>query len=356
MSPYSWSRPGGVREQVIGLSSALVERGFDVEVIAPDGDDGLPREVEFHSVGRSIPLRDNASIVPVALSPAAVARTARLVRGRGYDLLHIHEPMIPAVSLTALLAARIPAVGTFHMYAARPRWYRPFAPLARRAIPRLAARIAVSAAARSHVARTVPGEYAIIPNGIDLASFADSGGKREPNRLLFIGRAEQRKGLTVLLDAFMRLPSDVHLDLAGVSEEEFDEAGSDLSPEIAARVHPLGFVDERGRARLLARTAVLCVPSLQGESFGIVLVEGMAAATPVVASDVPGYEAVLPQDAGRLVPPHDPSALALTLKELLADDDLRAELGRAGREQARRYDCSRVAEEIVQVYERAVGR
>lgn len=355
VSPYSWSRPGGVREHVIGLSAALVRRGLDVEVIAPDSSDGLTREIEFHSAGRSVPVRDNASVVPVALSPAAAARTARLVRSGAYDLVHVHEPMIPTVSLAALLAAQVPVVGTFHMYAARPRWYRPFAPLARRAIPRLAARIAVSEAARWHVARTVPGDYAIIPNGIDFTALAASGEERAANRLLFIGRAEPRKGLAVLLDAFSRLAPAVQLDLAGVSAEELDKAEPALSEDVALRVHPLGFVDAAHRARRLARAAVLCVPSLQGESFGIVLVEGMAAGTPVVASDVAGYGAILPEGAGRLVPPGDASALAQALEELLADAELRAELGRAGREEARRYDWSRVTEEIVQVYEQAAA-
>lgn len=360
VSPYSWSRPGGVRRHVTGLSRALLDRGHDVEIIAPDGDDAgsaaLERDhadVPLHSVGASLPIRDSGSLVPVALSPAAAARTARLVRDPRYDLVHVHEPMIPAVALTAATTSRAPVVGTFHMFAVRQRWYRPFAPLARRVIPRLAARIAVSEAARWHVARTVPERYEVIPNGIDVASFATADAERTPDRILFVGRAEPRKGLEVLLQAFARVPAGVHLQLAGVSEEELESSTDGISADVADRIHPLGLVAEDELAELLARAAVLCVPSLQGESFGIVLLEGMAAGTPVVASDVPGYGTVL-GDAGVLVPPNDARALAAALDRLLADDEARAALGERGPLAARRYDWSRVGDEVLEVYEAAL--
>ena len=359
VSPYSWSRPGGVRRHVTGLSQALLDRGHNVEIIAPDGDEAesaaLERDrpdVPVHSVGTSVPIHDSGSVVPIALSPAAAARTARLVRSARYDLVHVHEPMIPAVALTAATTAHAPVVGTFHMFAARQRWYRPFAPLARRVIPRLAARIAVSEEARWHVARTAPERYEVIPNGIDVASFAAVHAERTSNRILFVGRAEPRKGLDVLLQAFARLPAHVHLDLAGVSEEEL-ESTDGLSTDLPDRIHALGLVAEDELAELLARAAVLCVPSLQGESFGIVLVEGMAAGTPVVASDVPGYGKVL-GDAGVLVPPNDARALAAALDRLLADDEARAALGERSPLAARRYDWAQVVNEVLGVYETAL--
>jgi phosphatidylinositol alpha-mannosyltransferase len=349
--PYSWSRPGGVREHARGLARALLARGMEVEIIAPHGRDG---DVCVHDVGWTLPVRDNGSIVPVALAPDAAVRTAALVRRRGYDLVHVHEPMIPLVSLTAVVAAQAPVVGTFHMYAAARRWYRPFAPLARSVISRLAARVAVSELAAWHVRRVVPGDYRVIPNGVDVGSLAAVASERDGNRILYLGRAEPRKGLEVLLAAFSRLPGHAELDLVGVSARELGRLVR-LPPPVRARIHAHGTLPTEERNRLLGRADVLCVPSLQGESFGIVLVEGMAAGVPVVASAVPGYRLVLPEEAGVLVPPGEPGALAGALRRLLDDPGLRAQLGRHGREAAWRYDWSRVASEIVAVYEDVLG-
>jgi phosphatidylinositol alpha-mannosyltransferase len=351
--PYSWTVPGGVQSHIAGLARSLRTRGHDVEVIAPaDGPVSMPG---FVPAGPSIPILDNGSWVRVALDPVSAARTARLVRGRGYDLVHVHEPMIPAVGLAALYAAQVPLVGTFHMYARRPRWYRPFSPLARRAVPRLDARIAVSQAALRHVARTCPGEYHVIPNGIDVAAF-DLRAERDGSRILFIGRADPRKGLCVLLDAFSLLPDSLTLELVGVTRDKLRRLPARLAPSVAARILAHGRVGDEERARILARADVLCAPALEGESFGIVLVEGMAAGLPVVATAIPGYVDVLPPTCGRLVPPGDPAALGSALAELVSDPELRTALGEAGRQEALRYDWSRVAAEIVDVYDEAVER
>jgi phosphatidylinositol alpha-mannosyltransferase len=240
------------------------------------------------------------------------------------------------------------------MYAPSRRWYRPFAPLARRAIPRLDARIAVSRAAVAHVERTVPGDYRIVPNGIDVASFAAEG-DRNGSRLLFLGRPEPRKGLHVLLEAFRLLPSHVTLDLVGVTPEAFRHASGGLPAEAASRITAHGRVSDERRSALLAASDVLCAPSLLGESFGIVLVEGMAAGVPVVASAIAGYVDVLPEACGRLVPPGDAPRLAAALGELLADESLRKRLGAAGRSAAQRYDWSRVTAEVLEVYAEAIG-
>jgi phosphatidylinositol alpha-mannosyltransferase len=336
---------------VAGLAAALRARGVAVEILAPA--DGPVPLADFVPLGRSVPIPDNGSIVRVALDPVSSSRTARLVRSGRYDLVHLHEPMIPAVCLTALLAAERPLVGTFHMYASSRRWYRPFAPLARAVIPRLDARIAVSQAALRHVARTCPGEYRIIPNGIDLTGFS-APGERDGTRILFIGRAEPRKGLPILLEAFTRLPATTTLDLVGVDRRELPRVGRRLPAAAAGRIRAHGRVSDAERAALLARADVLCAPSLEGESFGIVLVEGMAARVPVVASAIPGYVDVLPDSCGRLVPPGRPELLADALRELLADGELRVRLGEAGRCAARRFDWQRVAGEILEVYDGAL--
>jgi len=334
--PYSWSVPGGVQAHVAGLARALRRLGHDVDVLAP-ADAPVDGVV---ALGRSVPIPSNGSVQRVALGPAAVVRTVRAVRS-GYDVVHLHEPMLPATCLTAIVTARTPLVGTFHMFRQELLWYRVFAPVVRAAAGRLDARLAVSAAARDYVARTLPGDYDVVPNGIDHAAFASLDGRRDGTRIVFVGRDEPRKGLAVLLDAFGRLGHDeTELVLVGPSGRHGD------------RIHALGRVDDTRVREELASADVLCAPSLRGESFGLVLVEAMAAGVPVVASRIPGYEDVVPGDAGVLVQPGDAAALADALRQLLADGELRARLGANGREASRRYDWSSVAREIVAIYER----
>jgi phosphatidyl-myo-inositol alpha-mannosyltransferase len=335
--PYSWSVPGGVQAHVAGLAAALRELGHEADVLAPaDG----PADVV--ALGRSVPIPSNGSIQRVALTPAAAGRTIRAVR-HGYDVVHVHEPMLPAVCLTAVAAARGPVVATFHMSRGELLWYRVFAPVVRAAARRLAARIAVSRAACAYVARALPGRYDVIPNGIDYDALAALEPGRGGGRVLFVGRPEPRKGLPVLLEAFRRLPGEPELVLVGPSGG------------FGSRTRALGRVGEEELRHELARADVLCAPSLRGESFGVVLAEAMAAGLPVVASRIDGYVDVLPASAGRLVAPGDADALAAALAELLGDDELRARLGRAGREAAAQYAWPRVAQRVLGVYERVLS-
>ncbi|HET8605554.1 MAG TPA: glycosyltransferase family 4 protein [Gaiellaceae bacterium] len=338
--PYSWSFPGGVQTHVGGLAEALRDRGVEAEILAPA--DGPVDADGFHPLGRSIGFTWEGTVTRVALLPSTVARAARVVRARRFDVVHVHEPMLPAAGLTAVWAARAPVVGTFHMVARRHFWYRVWRPVVEPTAQRLAARIAVSVAARDFAAQAFPGPYELIPNAIDTHAFA--AGERDGTRIVFVGRAEPRKGLSVLLDALARLPEHVTLDLVGVQ-------GS-----FGPRVRAHGRVSDGERRRLLAEADVLCAPSLGGESFGVVLVEGMAAGLPVVASDIEGYRAVLPPEAGRLVPPGDAGALAAELEALVGDAQLRARLGGAARREAQRYDWDNVVGRVLEVYERALRR
>jgi phosphatidylinositol alpha-mannosyltransferase len=338
--PYSWSVPGGVQTHVSGLAAALRDRGADVEILAPaDGPaDGIL------ALGRSIPIPSNGSVQRVALSPAAIRRTRRAVQTRRYDLVHLHEPMLPAVCLTAIESARVPLVGTFHMARQALLWYRVFGPVVRRASAKLAARIAVSPASRDYVARALSGPYDVIPNGIAYDALAAlDPARRQGNRILFVGRPEQRKGLPVLLEAFARLREDAELVLVGPSGD------------FGRRVEALGRVETARLRDELARADVLCAPSLGGESFGIVVAEGMAAGLPVVASRIRGYSDVLSEASGLLVPPGDPDRLARALDELLADAERRRRLGEAGRREAAQYAWPRVAERVLETYARVLG-
>src|SRR4051812_32333953 len=336
--PYAWTTPGGVQTHVAGLADFLRSSGARVDVLAPA--DGRVDEPGFVPLGRSIGFRWQGTVTRVALDPRAATRTARAVRGRGYDFVHVHEPMLPAAGLAAVFAARCPVVATFHMTATSALWYRVFRPVVRSAARRLDARIAVSEEARAFASSALPGEYRVIPNAVHVASY---GARRNGGggRIVFVGRPEPRKGLPVLLRAFERLPDGATLDLVGVAPGE-------VAAPAGVRAH--GRVSDEDRARLLAEADVLVAPSLGGESFGVVLVEGMAAGLPVVATRIPGYAAVLPETAGRLVPPGDEAALADALGELLGDEQLRARLGEAGRRAAARYDWGRVGDELAAVY------
>lgn len=338
--PYSWSVPGGVQAHVAGLAGALRGLGVEAEVLAPV--DGATEGVL--SLGRSVPIPSNGSVQRVALSPGAVARTARLVRGRGYDVVHVHEPFLPAACLTAVAAARVPVVATAHMYRRALLWYGVFAPVVRLAVRRVDALLAVSPLAAEYARRGTGRVAEVVPNGIDHAGLASLSPERRGGRILFVGRDEPRKGLGVLLDAFSRLGPEAELVLVGPRR----------NVEGAGRVASLGRLPEAGLRRELARADVLVAPSVGGESFGVVLLEGMAAGLPVVASDIPGYRAVLPPEAGRLVPPGDARALAAALDGLLADAELRVRLGAAGRETAAAYAWPRVAEQVLAVYRRVL--
>ncbi|HET7568828.1 MAG TPA: glycosyltransferase family 4 protein [Gaiellaceae bacterium] len=339
--PYSWSVPGGVQSHVAGLAGALRAAGVDAEILAP-ADGPAPGVL---ALGRSVPIPSNGSVQRVALSPAAARRTARAVRERGYDVLHLHEPFLPAACLTALLAARTPVVATFHMYRRALLWYAVFAPVVRGAARRIDACLAVSPAAAGYARRGTGREVELVPNGIDHAALSALPRSGSGRRILFVGRDEPRKGLPVLLEAFTQL--DAELVLVGPSNRLLQGRSG---------VRALGRVSDDELRRELAAADVLAAPSLGGESFGIVLAEAMAAGIPVVASDIPGYREVLPPEAGRLVPPGDPAALAAALRELLADAGRRARMGDAGRAESARYAWPRVAERTLAVYERVSAR
>jgi phosphatidylinositol alpha-mannosyltransferase len=321
-----------------------------VDVLAPA--DGGNTVAEIVPLGRTIGVPDNGSVTRIPLSPRAFWTTGRAVR-RGYDVVHVHEPMLPPAGVTALLNSPAPVVGTFHMAAKDARWYRTFAPAVRALAGRLEARIAVSEQARRFVARVLPGRYLVIPNGIDAGMHGGEPARRSGRRVVFVGRPDRRKGLDVLLAAFGPLAAaGATLDLVGVRPDDVE--GRAVWGDA---VCPHGVVSERERTRILAQADVLCAPSRAGESFGLVIAEGMAAGLPVVASALPGYRAVLPERCGRLVPPGDPGALRDALSELLADPGLRARMGAAGAARVRQhYRLDQTIQRYHALYRRLTGR
>ncbi|MFN8035940.1 MAG: glycosyltransferase family 4 protein [Acidimicrobiia bacterium] len=351
MSPYSLSTPGGVQGQVLSLARALRELGVQVRVLGPC--DGPPPEPGVISVGPSTKVPSNGSISPIAASKAVRPRTLEALRTYEPDVVHLHEPLVPGANMAALLASKIPTVGTFHaaMKSGRSRWYTFFRPAARSVAANLTIRTAVSDEAMRLVVEALGGEYLVIPNGVEVDRFADAVPWPVDRRaILFVGRHEERKGLGVLLDAFEGIDRDVVLWVAGEGPET-----AELRARKVAGVEWLGRVGRDELARRLRAASAFCAPSLGGESFGIVLVEAMAARTPVVASDIPGYRDVA--RAGRealLVAPGDSGALRAALQRVLDRPEVTASLVDAGIHRATDFSIASVAEQYLPVYEEAV--
>jgi phosphatidylinositol alpha-mannosyltransferase len=318
-----------------------------VHVLAPS--DRAGDTSAFRSVGRTVAIHDNGTVTRISLTPSAGWRTARLIRREAYDIVHVHEPMLPAVGVGAVLATGSAAVGTFHMSAASARWYRAFRPVVRWASEHLNVKLAVSETARRFVGPFVAGPIRVVPLAVDWHALRCR--PRGGPRVVFVGRPEPRKGLEVLLRALglMRVP--VTLDVIGVRPDQAPE----LAAGTASQVRFHGRVPEAEKRRLLQRASVLCAPSLGGESFGLVLLEGMAAGLAVVASDLPGYRAAVTPSCARLVPPGDPAALSRALDDTLRHPEQARRLGEAGLLRAAEFDVSRVADTTLAIYRDAIG-
>jgi phosphatidyl-myo-inositol alpha-mannosyltransferase len=354
---------------VEALASEFLDRGHDVRMLAPyDPDDRLTRVMHrgvrpqrreapdyLIPLGRTLGLPANGAMSNISVATAAWRPLSRELQHGGYDVVHVHEPNAPMASWLATEWARTPLVGTFHAYAPS-RMTNNMAVLlgARRLYNRLHVRIAVSEAARWTAERFYGGRYRIVPNGVDLAAAStEPKSASEELRLLFLGRAEERKGLPVLLRAFEALRgADVpaRLTVVGASREEvepylLDEDGIEI----------LGSVSDQEKWQLLHEADVLCAPSLGGESFGMVLTEAFASGTPVVCSNIPGYRDVVRADVDAvLVPPADPVELAEALHALAYDPERRARMSAAARERAERFAWPHVAGELLTAYEDAI--
>ena len=354
--PYAWDRPGGVQSHIASLASTLGTRGHEVLVLAPRtvGASSPPEDGVVYT-GRAAPIPANGSVAPVAFGPAAASRVKAEISRFAPDVLHLHEPLIPSTSFLALTTTKVPAVGTFHASAESSLGYKLAAPVLQRAAARLALRTAVSDAARAFASRYFPGDYILTPNGIDLARFtsAEPADLGPGASILFLSRLERRKGAEVLIQAMTRLrDTDVKLVIGGDGPER--KKLETLARRLDVPATFLGRVEQQRVAPLFAGATVYCAPALGGESFGIVLAEAMASGAPVVCSDLEGFRAVA-GTAARLVPPSDAGALAIVLRSVLEDADLRAEMSRLGRRLASMYDWGRLALNVETAYEKAIG-
>ena len=355
--PYSWDVPGGVQEHIRDLAEALMDLGHEVSVISPaDNDDMLPGYVV--PAGRAVPVPYNGSVARLAFGPLSAGRVRRWVREGGFDLLHVHEPAAPSLSLLACWVADGPIVATMHGANPRSRILHAALPILQSALEKINARIAVSEAARTTLVEHLGGDAVLIPNGVSVRRYEKAdplpGWPGEGGAIGFLGRMDEpRKGLPILLRAFETLgPQRPGLRLLIAGPGDLDEAAARVPAPLRDRVVLLGQVSEADKVRAYHSVDVFCAPNTGGESFGIVLAEAMAAGLPIVASDLDAFRTVLRDGrAGELFEPGDADDLARAVGRLLDDPERRATLSAAASAAVRAYDWPAVARDVVEVYE-----
>jgi phosphatidyl-myo-inositol alpha-mannosyltransferase len=361
--PFSWSFWGAVVEHAELQAAALQELGHDVRLIMGNDPPGqftrvLHPRVGRHGepprhvipVGRSVIVPANGSLPNIVLSPRTFGRIRRALERERFDVLHLHEPMTPAICVSVLVLARSPLVGTFHA-SGDLGWMKLGVPIWGFLTDRLDHRFVVSERARVSQERWLPGEYEVLPNGVLVPESAPASGRE--HRIVFAGRQEPRKGLHVLLQAWpeIRRRSGLRLTVAGADPLAVRLLLTRLRvPDDGIDV--VGFLSQEDLTAALLGAKALVAPSLGQESFGMVLTRAFACALPAVASDIPGYREVLDDSASVVVPPAEPGALADAVCELVADEPRRERMGEAARQLAvERYSWPRIAERLVSVYE-----
>jgi phosphatidyl-myo-inositol alpha-mannosyltransferase len=356
--PYGWDTPGGVKSHVNDLAEYLIAQGHTVSVLAPSAsDENLPSFVT--SAGRPISIAYNGAVARLLFGPVAFSRVKSWISEGNFDVLHLHEPAIPSISLLACWAAEGPMVGTFHAASSRKKIAFAITPFIEPVIEKLNARIAVSEAARETLRIHLDTDAMVVPNGIYADRFADAtlDPRWSGNTIGFIGRFEEyRKGLSVLIEALPQIVNripDVRVLIAGPGEPEtFLEK---LEPHLRNRFTFLGTISESDKANFMASVGLYVAPNTGGESFGIILAEALAAGASVLASDIPAFDSLLGGGAyGTLFQSENPQDLAEKAIALLQDPDRRSVVAKKGHDYAQGFDWDVVAERIYDVYEMAM--
>jgi phosphatidylinositol alpha-mannosyltransferase len=369
VEPYDWSVDGGVQQVVAALDRTYRALGHEVKVMAPyssGAPGGRPLPPNLIALEQAVlALTINGAKVRMGLSLEVHSQVRAILVQEQFDVIHMHEPLMPTVCLSTLMNAqacpRCVVVGTFHAYRRTSPGYVPVGPILNRWLERLDGRIAVSEAARETVTPYFPGDYRIIPNGVDVDRFSGVGrlaaipGLKDGRlNVLFVGRLDKRKGFPHLLRAFELVQQTVpaaQLIVVGAFSPEEAQPYQRMAEEQQMDVHFVGRVSDEELACYYQTADVVCFPSTGGESFGIVLLEAMASGRPVVASNIAGYREVLRHGVeGLLVPPKSDGALVAALVRLLSDESLRRRLGEAGRARAQRYSWDRVGPETLDFY------
>lgn len=353
--PYGWDTPGGVQAHVADLAEYLISQGHFVSVLAPTlGDENLPDYLV--SAGKPISIPYNGAVARILFGPIAYARVRQWITQGEFDILHLHEPAIPSISLLACVAAEGPMVGTFHASAKKQKAIFAIGPMLEPVIEKLTARIAVSEAARATLTEHLETDAVVVPNGIYAQRLADgvSNPAWSGQTLGFIGRYEEpRKGLALLIEALPRIIQSfpkVRVIVAGPGDADVFR---DTIPEnLRNRFEFLGRISEKEKSDFLASISLYIAPNNGGESFGIILAEAMAGGAAVVASDIPAFASLLGEgEFGTLFQSESSSSLATVITELLADTPRRDDLREKGKAHAQSFDWDLVAERIYAVYE-----
>ena len=366
VSPYDYSFPGGVVNHIAYLAHNFIQYGHKVKIIAPCPKGGTRYfEEEVTPIGKPLPVPFAGAIARVPVSPWLPTQMGEILANEDFDILHLHEPFTPMLCLSALLKSKSINVGTFHACHTKPRVYWLGRPIFRRWLPRLHGKIAVSKPALEYVSRHLPGDYNIIPNGIDAEHFCLNGpGRKEfadgKINILFVGRLERRKGLGYLLDACAKVKRsfpNLRLIVVGpgiMLRLRYEKLVEDMN--LTDNVVFTGFVPSDELPSYYHSADVFCAPATGGESFGIVLLEAMACGKPVVATNIQGYASVLAHgEEGLLVPPRDEESLAHALLSLLNDKTLRLQMGAKGRIKAEKYSWPNIARQVIDYYNSLLG-
>ena len=356
--PYGWDTPGGVQNHVRDLAEFLISAGHNVSVLAPAIVEAqLPEYVV--NAGKPISIPYNGAVARILFGPKAFARVRQWIASGDFDILHLHEPAIPSISLLACWAAEGPMVGTFHAAAKHQKVIYAIGPILEPAIEKLSARIAVSEAARLTLTNHLETDALVIPNGIYAKRYANGEPQQRwsGNTIGFIGRFEEpRKGLQVLLDALpiiARFAPDVRVLVAGPGDPK--DVEESIDPQLRHRFEFLGRISEKEKADFMSSVALYVAPNTGGESFGIILAEALAGGACVVASDIPAFDSLLGGgEFGALFESENSAELAKVVIELLRDSDKRGALSRKGKEHAQIFDWDVVAEQIFSIYEMAL--
>ncbi|MDP6100410.1 MAG: glycosyltransferase family 4 protein [Dehalococcoidia bacterium] len=362
VSPYDYSYPGGVTTHIFHLERCFQEMGHEVRIMAPCSRQEGHVSTNLIRLGQAIPFPSGGSFARITLSPKLLFQVKRVLERERFDVIHAHEPLTPALPPIVLQEAEVPRVGTFHAFHSKPRGYFWYKPVLERWFRHLDSLIAVSKPAMDFVSRHYPGDYELIPNGVDTRCFSPetpplkelANGKRN---ILFVGRLEERKGLDCLLEAYRRLKarfSDLRLVIVGPRSRlgrDYRNMSQGLDDVVFSGSVPLDMLP-----RYYASAFVLCAPATGEESFGMVLLEAMATGKPVVASRIDGFSQVMTHGReGLMVPPQDQDALADALAHLLSHPGQAREMGEQGRQHAQEYEWMNVAQKVDRLYQRLLS-
>lgn len=367
VSPYDFAREGGVNQHIIALAEEFRSQGHVVKIMAPssaEANETLPADPNIYRVGSVVPIKANGSVARITLSLNLSGQVKEILQKEQFDVVHIHEPLMPALTLTVLAHSKTLNIGTFHAFAQSNTGYYYGRPVLRYFMDKMDGRIAVSRPAVEFISQYFEGYYEVIPNPIDLNRFAQAvepipqfqDGKLN---ILFVGRfGERRKGLKYLLRAFNYVRQQIpNCRLIIVGKGNTKGYLRYLRHNKIKDVVFTGYVADEELPRYYQSAHVFCAPSIGGESFGIVLVEAMASGLPVVASDIPGYASVIEHGKqGLLVEPKNVETLAMSLIRVLADSELRHQMSAEGQRKAPQYSWKKVAQRVLEFYERSENR